>query len=457
MITHRGKTGRSLKEKKKRTRRETLTFFLPIIALTVIGFFIAFQFVDPAPPRAISIACGPQEGANCIFANSYAEFMASEGVTLNIRATAGSVENLELLQVENDGVEVAFVQGGLQSLVQNEHLVSLGSLYFEPLWIFYRNGLVMERISDMKGLRIAVGKEGSGTKILAMHLLRLNGIDSENTSLVSVGSQAATGTLLNGDVDVAFFVSTHSAPYVAELIDSRSVTLMGMPRAEAYTFLYHYLYLLRVPEGVIDLEANIPSRNLNLVASTTQLVARPDLHPALVNLLMQASDEVHEAGTEFERQGEFPSPSHLDFELSDEAERYFKTGPPFLQRYLPFWVANFISRMMIMLVPLIVIFFPLFKVIPPLYVWRMRRRVYRWYSDLEAVDPDLHGEDLAENLQGFLLKLDEIEAKVASLAVPPGYSEGLYALRVHIELLRKKLRDAAQEDEGTDKQTPAIG
>jgi hypothetical protein len=332
-------------------------------------------------------------------------------------------------------------------LVQNGHLVSLGSLFFEPLWIFYRSDLAMERTSNMKGLRIAVGEEGSGTKILTMHLLRLNGIDSENTRLVSVGSQTAADMLLNGEADVAFFVSTHSAPYVAELIDSKSVTLMGIPRAEAYTFLYHYLYLLRVPEGVIDLEANIPSRNLNLVASTTQLVARPDLHPALVNLLMQASEQVHRSGTEFEREGEFPSPRHLDFELSDEAERYFENGPPFLQRYLPFWVANFIDRMKIMLVPLIVIFFPLFKVIPPLYVWRMRRRVYRWYSDLEAVDPDLHGEDLAENLQGFLLKLDEIEAKVAGLAVPPGYSEGLYALRVHIELLRNKLRNAAPQGE----------
>ena len=186
MITLREKVGRSLKEKEKLTRREKLNYFLPIIALTVIAFFIAFQFVDPAPPKAIAIACGPQEGANCIFAKAYAEFLAREGVTLNIKATAGSVENLELLQVENDGVEVAFVQGGLKSLVQNGHLMSLGSLYFEPLWIFYHSELAIERTSNMKGLRIAVGEEGSGTKILAMHLLQLNGIDSENTRLVSV-------------------------------------------------------------------------------------------------------------------------------------------------------------------------------------------------------------------------------------------------------------------------------
>jgi TRAP-type uncharacterized transport system substrate-binding protein len=450
LITVREKMAWSLKEEEKLTRRDKLKYFLPIAALTIAAFFIAFQFVDPAPPRAISIACGPQAGADCIFAKAYAEFMASEGVTLHIRATAGSVENLELLQVEHNGVEVAFVQGGLKSSVQNGHLMSLGSLFFEPLWIFYRNGLAIQRTSDMRGLRIAIGKEGSGTKILTMHLLQLNGIDSDNTRLVSVGYQTAADMLLSGELDLAFFVSSHLAPYVIELIDSPSATLAGMPRAEAYTFRYPYLYLLRVPEGAINLEINIPSRDLNLVAPTTQLVARSDLHPALVNLLMQASEQVHQSGTEFEREGEFPSPRYLDFELSEEAASYFESGPPFLQRYLPFWVANFINRMKILLVPLIVVFFPLFKVIPPLYVWRMRRRIYRWYSDLEAADPDLHKQHLAENLPDFLLKLDEIEAKVCGLAVPLGYSKELYALRMHIELLRNKLRNAAPQGERSD-------
>jgi TRAP-type uncharacterized transport system substrate-binding protein len=373
--------------------------------------------------------------------------MAQEGVTLNIKTTAGSAENLKLLQAENDGVEVAFVQGGLKSLVQNGHLVSLGSLFFEPLWIFHRTDLAIERTSGLKGMRLAVGEEGGGTKILTMHLLKLNGINTKNTQILSVGYQRAAEMLLKGEVDVAFFVSTHRAPYVIKLLDSKSVKLVGMPRAEAYTFLFQYLYLLRVPEGVVDLEANIPSQHLTLIAPTTQLVARSDLHPALVNLLMQAAEETHESGTEFERQGEFPSPKYLDFELSEEAERYYESGPPFLQRYLPFWVANFITRMKIMLVPIIVVFFPLFKVIPPLYRWRMRRRIFRWYAELDAVDPDIHKEEVAERLQELLVKLDEIEEKVSQVAVPLGYAEGLYALRVHIEMLRNKLRQAAQRGE----------
>jgi len=436
-----------LREREELTRREKLKIFLPAIGLTIIGFIVAYQFVNPAPPRQISIACGPQEGANFIFAKAYQEFMAQEGVTLNIRTTAGSAENLKLLQAETDGVEVAFVQGGLKSLVRNGNLVSLGSLFFEPMWIFHRTDLAIERVSDLKGMRLAVGEEGGGTKILAMQLLQLNGITTENTQILSLGYQRAADMLMKGEVDVAFFVSTHRAPYVIKLIDSKSVKIMGMPRAEAYTFLYQYLYLLRVPEGVIDFEANIPSHDLTLVAPTTQLVARSDLHPALVNLLMQAAGDVHKTGTEFERRGEFPSPKYLDFELSEEAERFYKYGPPFLQRYLPFWVANFITRMKIMLVPLIVVFFPLFKIIPPIYRWRMRRRVFRWYSELDAVDPDIHKEEVAESLQESLVKLDEIEEKVSNVAVPLGYSAGLYALRVHIEMLRNKLRHAAKKGE----------
>jgi len=460
MRTFRKKAGHRLEEKEKLTRREILKILLPITALTIIGFIVAFQFVDPAPPRNISIACGASDGANCIFAGDYREFMAKEGISLNIITSAGALENLELLQKEKDGVDVAFVQSGLGSLVQDNQLMSLGSLFFRPLWIFHRNGLIIDRATDMKGMRIAVGEEGSGTRFLTMRLLELNGVDAENSSILSIGYQKASDMLIAGEVDVAFFASTHHAPYVIRLIDSRSVNLIGMPRAEAYTFLYPYLYLLRVPEGVIDFEANIPSSNLSLVASTTELVARTDLHPALVNLLMQASAEVHKSGTEFERQEEFPSPSYLGFELSKDAEQYFESGPTLLQRYLPFWVANFISRMKVMLVPLVVVFFPLFKIIPPLYAWRTRRRIYRWYSELDAVDPDLNKEEVAASLQEFLVKLDKIEENVCNVTVPPSYSEGLYALRLHIGMLREKLRHSAQKNappEGTNIMNHPVG
>jgi TRAP-type uncharacterized transport system substrate-binding protein len=420
--------------------REKLIILCPAVVLATLAFLIAFNFVDPFPPRRLSIGCGPPEGANFKFAQAYRELLSREGITLELRTTAGSAENLKLLGTTSGGVDIAFVQGSMKSLVQNTDLVSLGSLFFEPLWIFHRNGLALRRGPDLKGLRLAVGEEGSGTKILTMRLLELNGVNSQNTRILASGYQKAADMLLNGEVDVAFFVSTHRAAYVINLIDSKSVKLMGFERAEAYALIYHYLYVLKLPEGVIDFEANIPARDLSLVAPTTQLVARPDLHPALINLLLEATEIVHESGGDFEREGEFPTPKYLDFKLSPEAERFYKHGPPFLQRYLPFWVAIFVSRMTILLLPLIAVILPLFKVLPLVYRWRVRSKIYRWYSKLRALDPERHKEEGTERLQEYLVKLEGIEEKVSNISVPLSYSEELYHLRMHIDMLRSKLK-----------------
>jgi len=245
--------------------------------------------------------------------------------------------------------------------------------------------------------------------------------------------------LLNGDLDVAIFVSTHRASYVLQLLKSRSVKLIGLERAEAYALRYHYLYVLKLPEGVLDFSANIPPGDLILAAPTTQIVVRSDLHPALIDLLLLTAKRVHHKGGGFEKEGEFPAPKYLDFELSEESERFYRTGSPFLQRYLPFWLATFLTRMKIMLVPLIVLFFPLFKIMPVAYRWKMRSKIYRWYSKLEAVDPKVHKKDLPAHLDDYLLKLDIIEEQVSNISVPLAYSEELYALRLHIGMLRNDL------------------
>jgi TRAP transporter TAXI family solute receptor len=420
--------------------REKLIIICPAVVLAILAFLIAFNFVDPFPPRRLSIGCGPPQGANFNFAQAYQEILSREGITLELRNTAGSAENIKLLGAESGGVDVAFVQGSMKSLVQDTDLVSLGSLFFEPLWIFYRNDLALRRIPDLKGLRLAVGEEGSGTKILTLRLLKLNGVNSQNTRILAYGYQKAADMLLNAEVDVAFFVSTHHASHVIQLIDSKSVKLMGLERAEAFALLHHYLYVLKLPEGVIDFEANIPARNLTLVASTTQLIARSDLHSALINLLLEAAEIVHESGGDFEREGEFPTPKYLDFKLSPEAERFYKVGPPFLQRYLPFWVAILVSRVTILLLPLVAMVFPLFKLMPLLYRWKMRSKIYRWYSKLRAFDPERHKGEATERLQEYLAGLEGIEAKVSNISVPLSFSEELYHLRMHIDLLRSKFQ-----------------
>jgi hypothetical protein len=335
------------------------------------------------------------------------------------------------------------------ALAKTEKLVSLGSLYFEPLWIFHQKDLTLNLLSDLKGLRVAVGEEGSGTKVLTMQLLGLNGITAKSTRLLSYDSVQAVEKLLKGEIDVAFFVTTHRSSYLHQLRKSKSITLMGLHRAEAYALRYHYLHVLKLPEGVIDFQANVPSRDLNIVAPSTQLVARSDLHPALIELFLQTAKEVHESGGGFERRGEFPAPKYLDFELSQEAKRFYQSGPPFLQRYLPFWVANFLNRMKIMLLPLVALLYPLFKLMQPIYRWQMRSRIYRWYSELESVDLEINKEGLTVNLDEYFLMLDNLENKVSNISVPHAYSEELYNLRLHIDMLRNQLYKALEKKKST--------
>ena len=437
---------------RKLDTREKIKIFGPTLVVLIFGFILAYQFVAPAPPRSLTIGTGSPEGAYFEYAKSYRKLLAEDGIELKLRNTAGSAENISLLELETGGVDIAFVQSGLKNVSKTGNLRTLGSLFFEPLWIFYRNGIELTRFSDLKGLRIAVGEEGSGTKILATQLLDLNGISNANARILAVGSQHAVDMLLSGGLDVAIFVSTHRAAYLLQLFESRSVNLIGLERAEAYALRYHYLYVLKLPEGVLDFAANIPAHDLNLVAPTTQLVVKSDLHPALIDLLLQAAKKIHHRGGGFEREGAFPAPRYLDFDLSEEAERFYQHGPSLLQRYLPFWVATFLTRMKIMLVPLIVLLFPLFKIMPLAYRWRMRSKIYRWYSKLEAVDPKVHKDDLPEQLNNFISELDLIEEQVSTISVPLSYSEELYALRLHIGMLRDELLQADKVNHRDQKQ-----
>ena len=435
-----------LRKLNMRTIGEYIKVFGPAILLASIGFVVAYQFVDPAPPRHITIATASPTGAYFAYGGAYSEILKRNGIRLEVLPTAGSAENIKLLEAESGGVDVALIAGGFGTLAQSDKIISLGSLYYEPLWIFHQTNLTLARLPDLKGLRVAVGAEGSGTKILALQLLELNGITEKNTRILSYGSQEAATMLLQKKLDAAIFVTTHRSQYIQPLMKSRSVKLMGLERARAYALQYHYLHVLEVPEGVINFEANIPSRDITLVAVTTQLAVRSDLHPALINLLLQAAEEIHHKGGRFEKKGQFPSPKYVDFDLSKEAVRFYKSGPPFLQRYLPFWVANFLTRMVVMLVPLFALLYPLFKIMPLIYKWRMRSRIYRWYSELKAVDPEIQKDFVAERLEEYLAKLNEIEKQVSNISIPPAYTEGLYDLRLHIELLRTKLLKAGNKD-----------
>jgi len=420
--------------------KDYLRIFGPAAFLTMIGFIVAYQFVQPAPPKRVVIATGMKEGAYYAFGNAYSEILARDGIALEVLSTAGSAENIKLLEAETGGVDVAFLQGGTGTLATSDDLVSLGSLYLEPLWFFCRAHLSVNQISDLKGKRIAVGRKGSGTRMLSMQLLEVNGLTSAPNLLVSEGGNKAAEMLLEGRVDAAFFVTSHRSSVVKMLLESEKVRLMSFDRVEAYTTRYRFLKEVRLPEGVIDFKKNIPSRDVTLLAPAAQLVAREGFHPALIDLLLQAAEGIHGGGGLFEAPGEFPSTKYLDYPLDKEARRFYESGPPFLRRHLPFWAATLVDRLKIMLLPLLVLLFPLFKLMPPIYRWRVRSRIYRWYSELEGVDPRMQQDDSGERAKEYLAELDRIEGQVMKVSVPLSYSKELYDLRLHIEMLRNELQ-----------------
>ncbi|HYL79640.1 MAG TPA: TAXI family TRAP transporter solute-binding subunit, partial [Candidatus Acidoferrum sp.] len=355
--------------------KESLHVYGPMLVLTLVGFVVAFHFVKPAPPTRLVIATGRTDGAYYQFALRYRALLARRGIRLEVRETSGSVENIQLLEDPSKGVDVAFVQGGTGGTARSGNLVSLASLYFEPLWVFTRASQRAEDMSGLRGRRLAVGPEGSGTRAMAELLLGANGIPADSKLLLPLAGLEAVRALKAGGVDAAFFVASPQASILREAARLQGVSLMSFQRADAYTRLYPFLTKLNLPQGTLSLQDDLPPRDTLLLAPAASLVVRDDFHPALVDLLLGAATEVHAGAGMFERALQFPSADYLEFPLSSEARRYLRTGPSFLARYLPFWAATLVDRMKVLLLPLITLLFPLFKVVPPTYRWRVRAKI----------------------------------------------------------------------------------
>ena len=416
-----------------------------IFLIVGIGFVIAFQFVQPAPPDRIVITTGSDAGAYYAYARRYAAILARNGITLEVRTSAGSLQNLERL--ENDEAQVGFVQGGVierqgdpDDEDEESALVSLGSVFFEPVWVFYRGDRRFDRLTDLKGKRIAIGQEGSGVRQLAQQLLRANDINPGDHLMPLSGLKAAE-ELQQGRIDAAFIIAAENAPVVQVLLRSPGVKLMSFAQAEAYQRRFPFLTKLTLPQGVADLVRDYPPHDVTVLAPTANLIVRDDLHPALQSLLLQAASEVHGRAGFFQRAGEFPAYKDRLLPLSPEAARYFKSGPPFLQRYLPFWLAVLIDRLIVLLIPVFALLIPLLKVAPAIYSWRVRSKVFRCYGELKFLEEDLKQRFDAAKLPEYRSRLDVLDDEARGLKVPLAFTDLVYTLREHVNLVRQTLKN----------------
>jgi TRAP-type uncharacterized transport system substrate-binding protein len=421
--------------------RDIALIALPLVLLLVLAMWGITHYVQPAPPRIVVMSTGPLDGAYHAFAQRYKAHLAQYGVTLELKPSAGAVENVERLKTRKDGVSLALVQGGIVNAENAPGLVTLGSMFYEPIWLFYRSAQPIDLGNQLRGKRIAIGAPGSGTRAVGLYITRALGIAEPPTVLSDLGGLAAVNALEAGEVDAVFLVSAPEAPAVQRLMAAPGVQLLNIRRAETLVRRLPFFHKLTLPEGAADLVRNFPPTEITMVALTANLVAVEDIHPVIVDLMLEAAGKVHRGGGLFQRVGEFPAPRDLDLPISSDAERFYKGGPSVLRRYLPFWMVVWVNRFLVIGIPLLIIAVPIFRNVPALYRWRMRRNVYRWYGELRLIENAVRrGQGDAET---HAKRLDWLEQRVDRQWVPHAYSAELYNMMTHIRLVRDLLKQSS--------------
>jgi hypothetical protein len=426
--------------------REMLVSAGPFVVLAVAALVLAYLWLDPAPPKHVRLATGPAQSAYDEFGKRYKKALAANGIEVVLVPSNGSAENLRLLR--EGKADLGFVQGGSTDANENDSgIESLGSLMVEPLWLFYRDESakkggtpVLASLTQLQGWRLNVGARGSGAPRLMRKLFDANGIDISRLAVSRLEDTPATVGFLNGELDAIVFTSAPESLIVQMLLQTPGVKLMDFAQSEAYSRRFPFLTPVVLPRGVVDLAHDLPPSDMRLVATTTSLLARHETHPAIIELFVQAARGIHGPAGWFNRAGAFPTQEHSEFPISQEAQRALRDAQPFLQRYLPFWLANLVERMWLALGIIVAVLLPLSRIVPPVYQFRIRSRIFRWYAQLRAIETRMQegGADRAE----LAKELQELDARVGRIHVPLSYADELYALRQNIELVRGRLAAA---------------
>jgi TRAP-type uncharacterized transport system substrate-binding protein len=428
--------------------------WLPLLALLVGGILLSQKLIHPAP-TTIRLLSGPDGSSYRTHAEKYKKIIERFGVKVVVLPSRGALDNLQQLANPKVKADVAFVQGGLTEGVDISRLFSLGSVFPQPLMVFYRHSEPVERLSQLKGKRLAIGPEGSGARALALQFLKANEMDGPPTVLHELDGDEAANELIAGKIDAAFMMGDSATPAIMrKLRENDDIEIANFRQADGYLRKFRFLSKLTLPEGAYDLARNEPPRTLTLVGPTVELVARNDLHPALSDLLIGAAREVHGGAGRFRNAGEYPAPLARDFPISPDAERFYKSGAQFLYKKLPFWLANLLDRLVVIILPLLVILVPATKIVPNAYKWLMRSRIYKWYGAMMTIERGMLASPTAVEQAVLLRRFEAIEKAVNELKTPPSFGDQLYVLRDHVRLVRERLFPTAQSVDKAREQTP---
>lgn len=421
----------------------------PFLVLALALLVLAYWWLDPNPPKRVTLATGPAQSAYEEFGKRYAKILAQDDIEVRLLPSEGSAQNLQLLR--EGKADLGFVQGGTsESRPDDEtNLESLGSLFVEPIWLFYRKDAAgkapgttvsLDALTQLQGLRVNVGTAGSGIPSLMTKLLTSNKVDMASLTTSELEQTPATVAFLEGKIDAIVFASAPESLMVQMLLQTPGIGLMDFPQSEAYSRRFAFLSPVVLPRGVVDLAVNLPPQDVRLVAPTTALINRKGTHPALLQLFVQAGKQIHGGAGWFRRARDYPNLANNELPIGAEAERSIRNDKPFLQRYLPFWVANLVERMWLVMGIIIAIMLPLSRVIPPLYAFRVRSRIFRWYGQLRDIENRIESASGKTGTPELLEELKTLEQRAEKISVPLSYTEELYALRNNIQLVRRKLQ-----------------
>jgi TRAP transporter TAXI family solute receptor len=435
------KVDQGLKKISSLVAKEFFKEVLPYLLLLISSAFLAIHFINPAPPKKITISIDRGSINNRAFASVYGALLSQYDIRLEIRESSGDIENIQLLKDDSSGVDLAFVQDGIARSEGAGNLQSLGSLYYESAWVLCRCKLNDRHLSSLKGKRISVGEVGDGGNVLANTLLNVSGVNKSNAKLINMSGADAVDALSKKQIDAAIIVDMSDSDLIKRALRIPDVNLMTLDDAEALSRQYSYLQHLVLPESAVDIKRNIPSQNIHIVAPTTMLIMSDKIHPALVYLMLKIIKQVHSGSGVLHHKDEFPSTKGSDFPLSTQAENFYRSGPPFLDKYLPFWASTFVSRTLIVILPLLAILLPLSKIIPFAYRTFMQWRLFRYYGELRYLESQLDQHQSLGDVdqEYYLKKLDQIESRARAIKLPISYSQHLYELRAHINLVRSKV------------------
>jgi TRAP-type uncharacterized transport system substrate-binding protein len=410
-----------------------------VLAVVLAGacLWVSFRFLEPIPPRRMVLASGPEGSLYHQQAEAYKALLAREGVTLEERMTAGAGENYQLLLDRNSGVDMAFVQGGIAKFPEADFLVMIASLYYEPLWIFMRRGDEVDALIQLIGKRIATDTPAGAVGSLEMRMLEASGVRPATAKIVHAALHDAQATLKNGQVDAVVMVGGVRAPAIWNALHDPALALVSLAQADAYPQRYQFLTRRTLHAGAVEFVPLLPPRDIALVSTEAMLAARSDVHPAIVNLLLELVRDEHDDQGFFEAPGEFPNVEQVDLKVSPDAIRHRRFGRNLLYHHTPFWVATVLERVIIIGLPLLAVMLPLSRFLPGMLRWRVRSRIYRWYGELMLLERDVQSREGDLPIQRWLADLDRIQRGVERVGAPPSFASEVYTLREHIDLVRR--------------------